>query len=228
MTTRTILAAFLTAVLLTSPVAAADAGEVKKATQLIFEAQHLDKVNKGDELVYDFASKPSDEALSGSAFTDKITVKIMDVVNGKRAVDMQIYTGDRARELQKMPELTINPIFVVSMQQAMATFARMSGGDFNYLKTRFSKVLDEKGTVEPLKIDFKGETHDALRISLTPFKDDAAVAKMKGYQGSTYSMIVSPTVPGEFVESVSVIKSTETDKIGFEDRTAIVGFGGVK
>ncbi len=226
--TRTILAALLTAAVLVSPVSAADAGDVKKATQLIFEAQHLDKTNKGDELVYDFSSKPSDEKVAGTGFKDSISVKIMDVVNGKRAVEMQIYTGERARELQKMPELTINPIFVVSMQQAMATFARMSGGDFNYLKTRFSKVLDEKGTVEPLKIDFKGETHDALRISLTPFKDDVAAPKMKGYQSSTYSMIVSPTVPGEFVESVSVIKSTEADKIGFEDRTAIAGFGGVK
>ena len=226
--TRTILAALLTAAVLVSPVSAADAGDVKKATQLIFEAQHLDKTNKGDELVYDFSSKPSDEKVAGTGFKDSISVKIMDVVNGKRAVEMQIYTGERARELQKMPELTINPIFVVSMQQAMATFARMSGGDFNYLKTRFSKVLDEKGTVEPLKIDFKGETHDALRISLTPFKDDVAAPKMKGYQSSTYSMIVSPTVPGEFVESVSVIKSTEADKIGFEDRTAIAGFGGIK
>lgn len=226
--TRTILAALLTAAVLVSPVSAADAGDVKKATQLIFEAQHLDKTNKGDELVYDFSSKPSDEKVAGAGFKDSISVKIMDVVNGKRAVEMQIYTGERARELQKMPELTINPIFVVSMQQAMATFARMSGGDFNYLKTRFSKVLDEKGTVEPLKIDFKGETHDALRISLTPFKDDVAAPKMKGYQSSTYSMIVSPTVPGEFVESVSVIKSTEADKIGFEDRTAIAGFGGIK
>jgi hypothetical protein len=225
--TRTILAALLTAAVLVSPVAAA-AGDAKKASQFIFESQHLDKVNKGDELVYDFASKPSDEALSGSAFTDKITVKIMDVVSGKRSVEMQIYTGDRARELQKMLELTINPIFVVSMQQSMATYSRMSGGDFNYLKTRFTKVLDEKGKVEPLKIDYKGETHDAVRISVTPFKEDAAVAKMKGYEVSTYSMIVSPTVPGEFVESVSVIKSTEAGKFGFEDRTAIAGFGGVK
>ncbi len=226
--TRSILAALLTAAVLVSPVTAAHAGGVKKASQIIFESQHLEKTNKGDELVYDFSSKPSDEALASSGFKDVISVKIMDVVNDKRAVDMQIYTGDRARELQKMPELTINPIFVVSMQQAMATYARMSGGDFNYLKTRFSKVLDEKGKVEPLKIDYKGETHDALRISVTPFTEDAAVAKMKGYEISTYSMIVSPTVPGEFVESVSVIKSKEADKFGFEDRTAIAGFGGVK
>lgn len=226
--TRTILAALLTAAVLVSPVAAADAGDVKKASHFIFESQHLDKIKKGDELVYEFASKPSDESLKAAGFNDKISVKIMDVVNGKRAIEMQIYTGERARDLQKMPELTINPIFVVSMQQAMATFARMSGGDFNYLKTRFTKVLDEKGKVEPLKIDYKGETHDAVRISVTPFKEDAAVAKMKGYEVSTYSMIVSPTVPGEFVESVSVIKSTEADKFGFEDRTAIAGFGGVK
>ncbi len=226
--TRTILAALLTAAVLVSPVAAADAGDVKKASHFIFESQHLDKIKKGDELVYEFASKPSDESLKAAGFNDKISVKIMDVVNGKRAIEMQIYTGERARDLQKMPELTINPIFVVSMQQAMATFARMSGGDFNYLKTRFTKVLDEKGKVEPLKIDYKGETHDAVRISVTPFKEDAAVAKMKGYEASTYSMIVSPTVPGEFVESVSVIKSTEADKFGFEDRTAIAGFGGVK
>lgn len=227
--TRTILAALMTAAALASPIApAADAADVKKASQIIFESQHLDKTNKGDELVYDFSSKPSDETLGGQGFKDKISVKIIDIVNGKHSVEMQIYTGDRARELQKMPELTINPIFVVSMQQAMATLAKVTGGDFNYLKVRFSKVLDEKGKVEALKIDYKGETHDALRVNITPFTDDSAVAKMKGYEVSTYSMIVSPTVPGEFVESVSVIKSTEADKVTFEDRTAVAGFGGVK
>ena len=82
--TRTILAALLTAAVLVSPVSAADAGDVKKATQLIFEAQHLDKTNKGDELVYDFSSKPSDEKVAGTGFKDSISVKIMDVVNGKR------------------------------------------------------------------------------------------------------------------------------------------------
>lgn len=210
------------------PLATAVAAEVPKATPMIFESEHLHDTKQGDELTYDFSRKVSDETLGGKPWSDKITLRITEIKDGKRAVEMQIYTGDRARELQKMSDLTINPLFIVTMQQMVASVSTLTGGDFNYLKVRFTKELDKKGTVEPVKVDYKGETYEGYKITITPWKGDPAATKMKGYDDTSFSMIVAPKVPGELVETVAFVKSSEKGSIAYEDRHAIAGYGGVK
>jgi hypothetical protein len=216
------------AALLFAPTKPVYADDALKATPIIFEAEHLLNTKAGEELVYDFSRTVSDEAQLGLGFKDKITLKVADIKDGKRAVDLQIYTGERARDLQKMTDMTINPMFIVTMQQAVSSFRAVGGGDLSYLKNRFTKNMDEKSLVEPCKIDFKGETIDAYRITVTPFSEDPNASRMKGYDASTFTFIISKNVPGEFVESVSVIKSSKEGSPNFEERTTLAGFGGVK
>ncbi len=223
----TLSSVLVTAALLTAATAA-EAADAPKATPMIFEAKHLHDTKKGDELTYDFSRKVSDEAQGGKPWSDTISLKIVESNDEKRAVEMQIYTGERARDVQKMSDLTINPLFIVTMQQMVASVSTLTGGDFNYLKVRFTKELDNKGTVEPVKVDFKGQVHEGYRITITPWKGDAAAAKMKGYDDTSFSMIVSPTVPGELVETIAVVKSSEKGSLSYEDRTAIAGYGGLK
>lgn len=223
----TLSSVLVTAVLLI-PATAALAADTPKASPMIFESKHLRDTKQGDELTYDFSRKVSDEALGGKPWADTISLKITGIKDEKRAVEMQIYTGERARDVQKMADLTINPLFIVTMQQMVASVSTLTGGDFNYLKVRFTKELDTKGTVEPVKVDYKGALHDAYRISITPWKGDAAAAKMKGYDVTSFSMIISATVPGELVETIAQVKSSEKGNVAYEDRTAIAGFGGLK
>lgn len=218
----------LMAALVCAPVGFAGAADAPKATPIIFEAKHMHNTNAGEELVYDFSRTVSDEAQLGQAFKDKITLKVAEVKEGKRSLDLQIYTGERARDLQKMTDMDINPMFIVTMQQAVSSFRAVSGGDVSYLKNRFTKNLDEKSVVEPCKIDFKGQTVDAYRINFSPYKDDPSVGRMRGYDATTFTFIISPSVPGELVEAVSNIKSSTDGNPSFEERTTIAGFGGVK
>ncbi|MGL4397179.1 MAG: hypothetical protein ACRCS9_11615 [Hyphomicrobium sp.] len=227
---RTLVASLALAVTMavgTAPVGAADA-EVPKATPLIFERQHLNNTNAGDEIIYKFERKSSNEATAGASFNDTINLKIAEVKDGKRNVELRIYTAERAREVQKITELSINPMFVVTMQQAVASYRLLAGGDFAYLKNRFSKSMAEQSRVEPLKIDYKGQQVDAYRVSMEPYKSDPNTSKMRGYEVSEFSLIVSEKVPGEIVEVNSVIKSSAKDAPMFEERTTIDGFGGVK
>lgn len=218
--------AFTLAVLL-APAAAQAAGE-SKATPIIFEAQHMLNTHDGDELTYDFSRTVSDEAQLGLGFKDKISLKVGDQKDGKKALDLQIYTGERARDLQKMTDMTINPMFIVTMQQAVSSFRAVGGGDLSYLKNRFSKSIDEKAVVEPCKIDYKGQVVDAYKITVEPYKGDPNSGRMRGYDASTFTFITSPKVPGELVEAVSVIKSSIAGNPNFEERTTLAGFGGVK
>lgn len=219
----------LVAVLACAPVAAVHAADEElKATPIIFEAQHMNNTAEGDELVYDFARTVSNEEMLGKGFKDKITLKVAAVKDGKRSLDLQIYTGERARDLQKMTDMTINPMFIVTMQQAVASFRSMSGGDFPYLKNRFTKNMDNKSSVQKVKIDYKGQILDAYRIDVEPFKDDPNVDRMRGYDVSTFEFIISPSVPGELVEALSTIKSSTQGSPSFEERTTLAGYGGLK
>ena len=220
------LASLALAVLLV-PGAALAAGEMK-AAPIIFDSQHMLNTKNGDEIVYDFVRKVSDEKLLGMAYTDKITLKVADQKDGKKALDLQIYSGERARDLQKMTDMSINPMFIVTMQQAVASFKTQGGGDFSYLKNRFTKNLEEKAKVEAVKIDYKGETVDGYRIAFEPYKGDANAGRMRGYDISTFTFIISPKVPGELVEALSVIKSSTDGSPNFEERTTLAGFGGLK
>ena len=88
---------------------------------------------------------------------------------GEKDVDLQIYTGERARDLQKLPGLTINPVFIVYFDQAVSSFSNLAGAKLPYLRNAFSLALRDKSKVEPIKVDYKGKTIDAYRISMDPY-----------------------------------------------------------
>src|SRR4051812_32694097 len=104
-----------------SHVAAAIAADPPKATDLIFEHKHLAKLDQGTEVDYKFNRTVSNPQLLGQPFDDKITMKITGVdQSGGKDIDLQIYTGDRARALQKLPGLNINPVFTVYFSQGVS------------------------------------------------------------------------------------------------------------
>ena len=210
-------------------VAAAAAAQSPTATELVFDHQHLSNCKAGDEMVYKFARKVSDEAMGGPGFNDEIKLKIDEVdKEGKKNIALQIFTGERGRETQKITELTINPVFVVGMQQAIASFRLLAGGDLSYLKHRFGMNLRDKSKVEAVKLDYKGQTIDGFKIEVAPFESDPNIAKMKGYDVSQFTFVVSANVPGEIVEMYSATRSSAKDSLTLEERTTLAGFGGIK
>src|SRR5689334_21617703 len=103
------------------PADAAAAGQ-SKATDLIFERKHLTNVPVGGTVTYNFERAPTDPKVLGIGFKDTITVKVVaEKEDGKKDIDLQIYTGDRARDVQKLEKFTINPVFAVFFAQAVST-----------------------------------------------------------------------------------------------------------
>ena len=222
---------FVLAAIFSMAVAAATAASAQSpnATELIFDHQHLSNTKAGDEIVYKFERKVSDEKLAGAGFNDEIKLKIDEVdKDGKKNIALQIFSGDRGRETQKITELTINPVFVVGMQQAIASFRLLAGGDLSYLKHRFGLNVRDKSKVIAVKFDYKGQVIDGFKIDVSPFEGDPNMAKMKGYEVSEFTFIVSPGVPGEIVEFFSITKSSAKDSVSLQERTTLAGFGGLK
>ncbi|MFN0219310.1 MAG: hypothetical protein ACKVP4_10895 [Hyphomicrobium sp.] len=205
------------------------ANEKNPAVDLLFETKHITAIAPGTELVYKFERKPSNEAVLGKGFTDDIKVKIeSDAGDGKKNVMVQIYSGERAREPHRITEMDGNPMLVVYLDNAVAHFKELAGGDRSYLKNTFSKDIGKSGKLDPVSITYKGETVPGYRVSLTPYINDPAKSKMRGFEGAQFSIFVSEKVPGYFAKMVSSYTNSGKDAPTLEEVTTLDGVGEVK
>lgn len=221
--------AALTALALLLP-AAAGAADIPKPTDILFNRPHISNVSAGTVLDYKFIRKPSNEQMLGSGFTDDITVTIEkdDATAGKKTVLVQMYTGDRARDPQRITGMDGNPMVVVCLDNAVSHFRQLAGGDSAYLKNTFSRYLAEHATIAPVKILYKGEEVDGYQITATPYADDPAKSKMGGFENATFKIALSDKIPGYLAQMVSDISNTDKAAPRLLETTTLDGVGGVK
>jgi hypothetical protein len=210
------------------PAEAAPSGQ-PKATDLIFERKHLANVPTGETVTYNFERAPTDPKVLGIGFKDTITMKVVaEKEGGQKDVDLQIYTGDRARDVQKLEKFSINPVFAVYFAQGVSTFNKLAGGQVNYLQKSFSDGW-LKAKVEPIKVDYKGKPIDAFRISMTPYVGDKFESKMEGWEGAKYVVTVSEQVPGEIVDLLAYYPNRYPPaQLKLIERTTLDGITGLE
>jgi hypothetical protein len=209
--------------------ATADKGGKPDAVDMIFEHKHLANVDAGKELIYKFHRIVSDPKLLGEPFADDITLKIVAAKpDGGRDVDLQIYTGDRARDLQQMPDRLHNPLFLVYFNQAVNTFSQLAGGQRPYLTRAFSTGFKDKSKIEPVKVDYNGKKIDAYRITMAPYVGDQNESKMQGWEGAEYVVVLSDQVPGEVVDLIAKYKNKYKGELTLVERTTLDGASGLE
>ena len=207
----------------------ANAADQPLATTMIFDHKHLSNVEQGKEVTYRFNRTVSDAKLLGQPFSDDITLKVVGAKpTGERDVDLQIYTGERARDLQKLPSLTINPVFLVYFNQAVNSFSMLAGGQQAYLTRLFSNGFKDKAKVEPVKVDYKGKKIDAYRVSMAPYVGDPHKSKMEGWEGAEYVLVLSDQVPGEIVDLIAKYKNKYPGDLRLVERITLDGVSGVE
>jgi hypothetical protein len=205
------------------------AEDVPKPTDLLFDRPHIASVAPGTNLVYKFERKPSDPKLLGEGFSDDITLTIKsDGAPGKKNVRLQIYSGDRAREPQEITDMDGNPMLIVYLDDAVAHFRLLAGGDPAYLKGMFKKSLVDGAKIVPVKIDYKGQTVDGYRISLTPYVNDPSKARMRGYEGSAFAIALSDKIPGYFAKMVSDYTNPDSKSGTLQETMTLDGVGDIK
>jgi hypothetical protein len=208
---------------------AASAEDMPKPTDILFNRPHIASVAAGTVLDYKFVRKPSNEQLLGTGFTDDITVKIeSDGAAGKKNVLVQMYTGDRAREPQRITDMDGNPMLVVFLDGAVSHFRQLAGGDSAYLKNTFSKYLADGATIAPVKILYKGQEVDGYQVTATPYANDPARGKMNGFENATFKIALSDKIPGYFAQMVSDYTSTDKSAPSLLETTTLDGVGAVK
>ena len=200
-----------------------------KATELIFDQKHLSNVEPGKTIDYKFSRKASDPKVLGQEFSDDITLKVVaDKGDAGKDLELQIYTGERARDLQKLEKFSINPVFAVFFAQSVNTFNQLAGGQVNYLQNVYSGGW-LKAKVEPIKVTYDGKQIDANRISMTPFAGDKYESKMQGWEGAKYQLVLSKDVPGQIVDMVAVYHNRYPPAtLKLIERTTLAGVTGLE
>lgn len=210
--------------------ATAGAAAAPKATDILFEGKHIAGLAAGTELLYKFERKPSDEKILGAGYKDDITVKVeSEGAPGKKNVLVQMFTGERAKDPNRITDMDGNPMLVVFLDTALGHFRLLAGGDPAYLKNRFSSSFTKpEAKVDPVKITYKGADVDGYRVTVAPFESDPSRAKMRGFEVSKFSIILSDKIPGQFAQMISNFANSQKDAPTLEETMTLDGVGGVK
>ena len=217
------------AIFVATVIAAGGAGasaEVAKpsSVDILFERKHLTNVTAGTDLVYKFDRTVSSPDLLGQPFADDIKIEVKKVASdGTRTVVVKVFSGERARDPHSIDELSGNPVLVVFLDRAIASYMSVAGGKVAYLKDKFRTALRERATVDSVKVKLGGKTVDAFRVSVAPYSGDLNAAKMRGYENSKFSFVLSEAVPGQFVELLATYENNAKDAPRLEERTLMVG-----
>lgn len=215
---------FLSGLLLSFSVMAA---EVPTAQSLIFETDHIANLAQGTQLVYDFVRTSNDVKSYGPDWSDTITIGVTaDKGNGKKDLAVQMFTGERARELQTITDIAENPMFQIYFGQIVSRFSQITGGHIAYIKSVFVNAL-ATATVEKVTLTYNSNTLDGYKISLTPFLNDPNAAKMKGYQGTTVEMVVSADVPGHVALQTVKYSTNQPFPMALREVTTLQGYMGL-
>ncbi len=203
--------------------AIADPGK-PTALDMLFERKHLGNVDAGQQLVYRFQRSVSKPDALGQPFSDDVKVLIKKIAtDGTREVDVRVFTGERARDPQVIDGLTGNPILVVFLDRAVASYMAVAGGKIPYLKDRFRSALRDRATLEPVKVKLGDKTVDGTRVSIQPYAGDPSASRMMGYENSRFSIVLSEAVPGQFIELSAVYENSKAEAPRFEERLAMIG-----
>lgn len=176
--------------------------------EILFTRPHLSGVALGTELTYHLERSPSDTQRLGQPFGDdiKLTVKAVGA-DGTRDIDLRIFTGERARDVNAISGLTGNPLLVIFLDRSVGNMVQLTGGTAPYFKDRLRAGLRDKATSEATKAEFEGRMLDATRIIVRPFVNDPSAARMLGYEGAQFEFLVAEAAPGMLLELKSEFTS---------------------
>ncbi len=222
--TRWLMAAL--AVFAAVPALAANDTKVPSASDIMFERPHLKGMAKGSEATYRFERIVSDPNVLGLAFADDIKLLIEDVAeDATRTANLVVFTGERTRGDNRNDGMTGNPLLVFFLDRAVQNYSMLSGGNRAYLKNAFRVSMREGAEVQPAKVTHDGKNFDGYRVKMVPYAKDLNRQKMKGYEISSFEVVLSDEVPGHFVRFVSVWESSEKGAPRLEERITLENSG---
>jgi hypothetical protein len=184
-----------------------------EAQDRLFALHALSKVETGQTLVYDFSRE-------GAFPTDKLP----KIAHGEARLTLEPAQGDKeptAVALLRDDDKTVasfdpfpadagNPIFMVFMEETVASMAKITGGSSFYIRNRMRDALGAQDTIETMTLAYDGQDVPARKLTFQPFLNDKNAAKMgQAFVDLTITFVMSDEVPGEFLSMEAVTAKVE-------------------
>ena len=178
------------AVLAAFSIGAAGAQPVSPAEVLLFETDHLAKMQAPATLVYEFRKLGNAEP----TFTDSVQLDVSRSKGQLRAA-LHFLSGARKRDLPEVADAHGNPVLLGFLEHDIAEMKRLTGGAVGYFRKRIRLAL-ANAQVTPQRITWQGKTVEGKTVRIQPYLDDPLHARFENYVRKTYTFVLSDALPG--------------------------------
>lgn len=181
--------------------------EFSRANTLLFLDDHLTGPDYSARYVYSSSRAGSEER----DFDDRITMTA-HAVSGSDAkrVEFDLPAGSSQKPVPAVERARGNPMIMVFLQSDVLELAEATGGHWRYFQKQMKLALEHDARVEPVSIDFQGQSIEGHRITVQPYAKEQARRKELGpYRNKTYEFLLSDELPGEVFELRSTTPAGE-------------------
>ncbi len=183
------------------PSASRAEGAAPDAATLLFDEPQLATTKPGDILTYAYSRKTADPAQFGPSFEDRIRLVVDHGANeATRTVQVELFSGARRRPAGPFDDMIGNPLLSLVLEQNIQGLATQFAANPRYFKTAIRAALRERASVVAEQMEVAGRLEPGWRVTITPFRDEANKARMRGLDALAYEFRIAKAVPGEIVE----------------------------
>ncbi len=175
--------------------AQAPAAALSQAETLLFETDHLARIQPPAVLVYAFRKASNVEP----GFGDEVRLDVTRQTGsgkGKVGATLHFLSGAHRHDVPALEEAHGNPVLLGFLERDIAEMKRLTGGSTAYFRKRIRMALAEAAQVSAQTVDYGGKAVPAQAIRIQPYLDDPMHARFEPYVHKTYTFIVSDGVPG--------------------------------
>lgn len=188
-----------------APAAAADdqLPPLSPAQIALFESNHLKSISKPVRLDYAF------EHHGGAGdFDDKVSETIREVhEDGGKDVAVEFLSGEHQTNFPPVTGFHGNPVLMYFLEHDVMELHQATGGAATYFRNRIRRAFFDGADVHPTEVTVDGKTRAATEIVITPFRNDAQIARFPGVADKSYRFVLCDAVPGTIYQiSTSVPK----------------------
>lgn len=169
----------------------AHAQAISPAETLLFETDHLARVNAPATLVYAFRKESNVEP----GFRDEVRLDLVRA-NGKLSAVLHFLSGEHKHDIPALEEAHGNPVLLGFLERDIAEMKRLTGGSTSYFRKRIRMALAQEAEVTRQSITYQGKTVQARTVRIQPYLKDPMHARFEKYLRKTYTFILSDEVPG--------------------------------
>lgn len=169
----------------------------------LFENDHLKSITKPVQLDYAFEHHGADN------FDGKVSETVREVhENGSKDVSVEFLSGEHQMNFPPVNGFHGNPVLMYFLEHDVVELHQATGGSTTYFRNRIRRAFLDGADVHPTEVTVDGKRQTATEIVITPFRNDAQIARFPGVTEKSYRFVLSDAVPGAIYQiSTSVPKS---------------------